>query len=554
MTIFKRLSSILFFIFALTNVSLAADYHVFVNGAQQGPVSMEKFRQMTGEGIITRDNLVWKTGMAQWQKAGLQEELKPLFAQDTTPPPLPPPQSSSPPSAPSTPPPAPPVTLPESTQSADFSSEKAIGQTDVTELNGMSDAKAIQTASDDMEDWADSVLEQFNIEGFGEVNGKFIFFASQSLSQKPTDPNYGDALSNAFDKAMMSLQEKYLMNRFGKISTDKVRSFYSDRSTNARDIALPAPSDPGFSGKLFKLLGKGLDLADKKLDEELIKLGTDPAELAKMPPTKKKDLLRDKFIKNTLKEASGSIAGLFPIQTNIIVDKAGRTVVGVVGLASPKTLQIAKDIRLQRKSLIKGKGRDIKSLLPETPQAYIGTLGVRLAYDKDGTPAIMSYGIASYFPDTGDDYINDELKADAKNAAISSADAQIAEIISGEMNAKNHRKTGEEINKYVQREMKVNSDTIEKDIKNIIKISSREASSSAQAKLQGISTVKTWRYTHKNGQKFVGAVRVWKYATLAAVNAFNKPKPAQSKKKKKTAKTNQTFQQTSKAVNTINDF
>jgi hypothetical protein len=276
--------------------------------------------------------------------------------------------------------------------------------------------------------------------------------------------------------------------------------------------------------------------------------------LTKITPKQKKHIFRDKFVKNTLRKASGSIAGLFPIQTNVITDSTGQTTVGVVAIASQKSIQIAKDITLQRKSLISGKGRDVASLLPNTEEKFLGTLGVRLAYDQDGTPAIISYGIASYRPDTGNDYINDELKEEAKAEAISNADAQIAEIINGFMNAKNERKRGEEINTFVEREMKPDSDTVEKTINNIIKITNNESKSSAQTKLQGISTIKTWRHTVASGQKFVGAVRVWKYSTLAAVNDFNNPQATMSQPGKKENAAYQPFQQSSTPVNKMDDF
>jgi len=353
---------------------------------------------------------------------------------------------------------------------------------------------------------------------------------------------------------MQKAQEKYLMKRFGDGINKKVRSFFSDRSTHAKDIPLPTADPADYIKRILNITDKGLTVIEKQLDNYLIKLGVDPNEIRNMPITKKKDLFRDKFLKTNIQRAfENSIAGLFPIQTNIIIDKSGRTVVGLVAIVTPKTEQIAKDISLQRKPLIKGKGRDIFSLLPKTDEEYLGTFGTRLVYDKDGTPAILSYGIGSYRPDSGDDYINDELKAEAKAAAVANADGMIAEIIKGRMSAENTRRTGEEVRKYVEREMKANSDTIEKTIKNIIKITNRYAKNTAHIKLQGVSTVNTWRFTTKEGNKFVGAVRVWRYSTLQAVNSFGKPKPAGSQGPQKRQGFN-TFQQESRPVNTMDDF
>ena len=430
-----------------------------------------------------------------------------------------------------------------------------ISQQDVENINEMSDANAIPalSASDTIDDWADQALEKFGLTEFGEHDGKFFVFAQQSVMLKPTDPQFGDAVINAYDKAMIKLQEKYVMLRFGKTTVDKVKSFYSDRSTNAKTLELPPVKSVGFLSKLMLVLDKKLDVLGAKLDDELVELGADRDSIRNMTPKMKKDLFRDKFVKNTMRKAQGSIAGLVPIQTSIASDSQGTYSIGVIAVASQKTKQIAKDISLQRKSTVSGRGRDVKSLLPQSTKEYLGTFGTRLAYDLDGSPMILSYGMASYLPDSGDDYINDELKSDAKDTAIANADGQLAELINGQMSVKGQRKSGEEVRKYVEREVKANSDTIEKTIKNIIKISSKEIKSRASAKLQGISTAKSWRYTTKDKHKYVGVVRVWKYSTLEAVNNFDKPKRERSSSRENRRNYRSNIQ-SSAPVNDMNDF
>lgn len=63
-------------------------WFVGVNGQQSGPFDQAQLSRMAGEGQLTRANLVWKAGMAQWAPAGEVAELAPLFAH--TPPPMPP--------------------------------------------------------------------------------------------------------------------------------------------------------------------------------------------------------------------------------------------------------------------------------------------------------------------------------------------------------------------------------------------------------------------------------------------------------------------------------
>lgn len=57
----------------------AAAYHIAVNGQAAGPFDISALAQMATAGQLTADSLVWKNGMAQWEKAGAVDELKNLF-------------------------------------------------------------------------------------------------------------------------------------------------------------------------------------------------------------------------------------------------------------------------------------------------------------------------------------------------------------------------------------------------------------------------------------------------------------------------------------------
>ena len=60
-------------------------YHVVVNGQAAGPFDITTLQQMAAAGQLIYDTLVWKAGMAQWEKAGSIIELKALIT-----PPIPP--------------------------------------------------------------------------------------------------------------------------------------------------------------------------------------------------------------------------------------------------------------------------------------------------------------------------------------------------------------------------------------------------------------------------------------------------------------------------------
>ena len=66
----------------------AAEFHVAIDGKQQGPFGTDMLKSYVTAGKLTRDTLVWKKGMANWTKAGEVHALADLF--DEVPPPLPP--------------------------------------------------------------------------------------------------------------------------------------------------------------------------------------------------------------------------------------------------------------------------------------------------------------------------------------------------------------------------------------------------------------------------------------------------------------------------------
>ena len=59
-----------------------------INGQAAGPFDIAALKQMVVAGQLIADSLVWKAGMAQWEKAGMVDELKCLF--NNAIPPIPP--------------------------------------------------------------------------------------------------------------------------------------------------------------------------------------------------------------------------------------------------------------------------------------------------------------------------------------------------------------------------------------------------------------------------------------------------------------------------------
>jgi hypothetical protein len=63
-------------------------FFVAVDGKQAGPFDVATLKAQASAGRLTRESLVWKSGMSAWSAAGGVGELAALFAD--VPPPLPP--------------------------------------------------------------------------------------------------------------------------------------------------------------------------------------------------------------------------------------------------------------------------------------------------------------------------------------------------------------------------------------------------------------------------------------------------------------------------------
>lgn len=56
-----------------------SSYYIAVNGKPTGPFNIPTLTQMATSGQFTANDLVWKNGMEEWQKAAIVDELKSLF-------------------------------------------------------------------------------------------------------------------------------------------------------------------------------------------------------------------------------------------------------------------------------------------------------------------------------------------------------------------------------------------------------------------------------------------------------------------------------------------
>ena len=434
-----------------------------------------------------------------------------------------------------------------------------INQSDIDSQNEMSNAKSARSSVDNLEDWQDAFLSDFGLDDWGEKDGKIFVSRIEAVMVKNTDPQYGDALAAALDAGMIQLQTDSAMIRYGRLTNEVARNKSIDRGTNANQLDLPSAenSEKGLFDKMLSLFDKKLNVADKKADIELEELGAGVKEVEKRPVMVQKSISNISTIKKTVKRAMGSVSGLTLIKTAVNTDASGQTSIGLIGVVSLKTKQVARDIKNGRKSIVTGKGGDVHKFLPKNNEGFLGTLGTRFLYDVDGSPVIISYGIGSYVADSGDSFMNEEYRKEAKENARSNAEAQISDFVSGRISAKQERVNGQMIDNLIEREDAIGSATMPKKIKGIIKKVFATSTLKSSIDSRALVPIKRWSYTTKGGHKFVGVVVAYKYKTLQAINNLNSgsyKKPKSNKVKAKNKHNAGEVMIDSKIVNTLDDF
>lgn len=424
-----------------------------------------------------------------------------------------------------------------------------ITQADVDIQNKLSDASTQDITPKSVEDFFDEFKDEFGIEYGVTNNGKTFYTGISEVMLNPTDKNFSKSLQNAYNRAMINLQGEFVKDAFGRLATRSISSYKTDQSDNAKEFEeLPK------GGTLSQIYDKLTQLAGAEIDKALNDLGVETQGLEE---ERKKELLKDEFTKKTITKAFGNMSGLVPVKTVVTQTKRGNYRIGVIAVMSEKTRQIAKDMKNRTSSLIKGKGgKPVVEYLPKEKAGFIQEYGIRLVYDENGAPIILSYGNWGYSPDANSK-IADRQESIAKDTASAQADAAIIEFINTSVSFADERETGDALNQNIKETRNLLSgdvQTQEETIMDLIDKVSKTIQTRASGKIRGIQTLKRWDYTDENGVEYVGVVRYYSYAnylnvTNAISNKSNTPVPAASSSAPAKA-----TQRSSKVVNTVDDF
>ncbi len=434
-----------------------------------------------------------------------------------------------------------------------LSAATKIDQQDINSINKYAQDSNPVDIDDQIEEDIQQYAQKNHFEfGLDEKRGKYFIYAIESVALKPTDPDFVKSLSVGYEKAFFSAQEQFVMDIFGREASQKESQLFSDNSTDAREFASDKKAQ-GATAKIGRIFSKMLTLTEKSLDKALLKLGVQPDEISKLNKKEKKTLFKNQFIAQTMKVAYGSVSGFIPIKTFVGKDEQGQYCVGVIAMRSPKTSQVAKDISMQRESMIEGRGKDIKNIVPSDKKLLLNEFGLRLVFDASGRPALLAYGQWGFNAKGLGSYMKSQAKNSAKSMAQDMADSMISDFVNGYLQANSTTKRGEVVQKVLEREGGVDGVVTDKTIKTLIDKINKNAKITSSMKLAGVSTVRRWSTKNKYGLYVAGVVRKWTFGGLSAAKSVQSGRAMKAKAKHE-KKSYTRDVQGSQEYNTVNDF
>lgn len=403
----------------------------------------------------------------------------------------------------------------------------------------------------------------------GQASNGIAFFSGQApVRVSPLDPNFGQELALAYEKAMFDMRADFIMQTYGRMASKSIRDVYENGSSNNNDfdpVELDKAAEQG-GGRLDVLLDKALNLVDKTLDNALIEQGVPAEDVQKMSVEQRKTNYKNNFRKEIVKTAFRSMQGLVPVQTRIFSEETSNgpvTIVGVIAVQSEKTRQFAMDIARKRPTAVQGEPKELAEILPDDKTKYLNEIGLRFTYDPSGRPMLVSYG--RYALSVAPDWKPARVYQSTQNAtaiARTLAESSIIEFMNTSVHVSEKTLAGSEeedlVTKITHFESgkKAGEELQQTALGDTLSSLLKEGRSSASGDLRGTTVVKRWDLKDSANDKVihVGAVVTWTYDQLNNANAIDAQGRGQTTQRPAAAGAAVVPDRASKTINKISDF
>lgn len=472
--------------------------------------------------------------------------------------------------------------------------KQVLTEEDAKEINQMSVPVKIEK-QESVRNWISATTRKYK-----KADTK-VFSATVTVKGYDTDPQFALYVQNAFDRAFLEVRAKQILDKAREVAvTEMATTFNTNANDKINEDVLKKQSVDSLNqqkaianaelnharaqmrdklknqGLKFDSIGSFLesafkDISDEEINAALAKQGiTNVANLSKK---EKINTFTENYAKEILRKGSGDIMGLIPVQTYLRKRKdSGSYELGLVAVLSPKTIQIAKDLRNKVPTRIKGKCQSLEEQIPINDlEIMYQLIGPRLAYNENCEPTIISYAQGNFIPAT-DDIRNQSLANIAEKQADIRADAYITNFIFSNVNTEAKNKT-EEIdmsNAILNAKVTVNLDdgevinendvtgAVENErIRETIDYFSQKISANSKETLVGVETYATWDTLDEPYEAYprvVGVVKYYSTSQITKTKDYYKNAEKSATQETKKSSNSSPVAKKSYNINTADDF
>lgn len=376
----------------------------------------------------------------------------------------------------------------------------------------------------------DAYLERagFSLGALNNPGGAYIGWGTATVAVSPEDARFGQFRAVAAQQAFLNAQTQFIAFMNQQTTTDLAVSQFSD-SGDADALRRDLEAERAPKGRLRLIAEKALAVTEAKLDQLLIDLGVDPAEIEGKTRPEKVTLYKDSTLRRTLTQAVGQSAGVRVLNTFEGIDENGLSVIGVLIVQSPTFRALASALRQDSVAGLQGKpGRPIPEQVNAPVEQMVDNFGVRVLFDENGDRALVSFGQWAIRSGGGSARAVDRRRQTALDQARMQADAQLAEFAAGSVAFASESLVGQVVEEYVNR----HPDGFQEagELEQLVDRLQTDARVTAELRIRGLADIRTWTAKHPvTGHEIVGVVRMWSPTTRRQVDVIERgPQPERS--------------------------
>lgn len=405
---------------------------------------------------------------------------------------------------------------------------------------------AAQGSSVDAEGMVAEMIEEWLGEGAGRAFRRKedlnLVQGTALAAFNANDERWGKARALAFQNAFIQAMGDYVSSIRQSTSVSIIGGYFAEDIPEAELVYQEGEAPDSYVERIVR---KTAVLAEHALDQKLADSGMSEDEIRRLTtPVQKRTALSESIKRKTLTTAFGSAAGLIPVKTFEAVDDEGNSAIGVVAVYSENMRRIADRT---------AKGKAVRPE-PDRARSPIGErialfgkdelpheFGVRVMWDEQGYPAIVSFGQWGWSPSG----LSKRKRALRRKFAMKQAENEARANLTVFLNAATRFTEESNVGADMEEAFNLPRGGVPEEIEASVMADRLVSTARVKARvaLTGYTRARTWSARHPllEEQEIVGMVAYWSPAredairkTIGEEAKHASPEKDSQKRKKKT--------------------